>query len=185
MITLNEIKRRLENIVQLGTISETKSAKGKALARVVLDDDGEDRRVSAFLPVFSIANSFMRVWMPLRVGEQVTVISPFGNANVGFIIRSIFNRGCKEPSGANDHTAAMEFEDGTIISYDSVAHELKIIAKRVKIVADTVDISADVSIDGELSVSGNIASESEISDVLGDLTNHQHAVVAHSVAVPR
>jgi len=126
MITLSELKRRLENIVQVGTVSETKSIDGKALARVVLDDDGEDKRVTAFLPVFSIANSFMRVWIPTRVGEQVTLISPFGNANAGFIVRSIFNRGCKEPSGANEHTAVMEFEDGTVFSYDTKAKLLKL-----------------------------------------------------------
>lgn len=121
MISLAELKRRLENIVQIGTVSETKTKDGKALARVVFDDDGTNVRVSAFLPVVSFANSFMRTYIPVRVKEQVLVVSPFGNANSGFIIRSIFNRGCKEPVGSNEHTAIIEFEDGTRLSYDSKA----------------------------------------------------------------
>jgi len=124
MISLTELKRRLENIVQVGSISETKMKDGKALARVILDEDEEERRVTRFLPVVSLANSYGKVWFPLRVDEQVLVISPFGNANSGFIIRSIFNRNCKEPDGSNGHTAIITFEDGTKISYDSKAKHL-------------------------------------------------------------
>jgi len=125
-----DIKRIISNIVQIGTISETKSKEGKALARVTLDNTADNKRVSKFLPVISLANSFARVWVPIRVGEQVLVISPFGNANSGFIFRSIFNKGCKEPVGANEHTTIMEFEDGTRLSYDSEASELKMDVKK-------------------------------------------------------
>jgi phage baseplate assembly protein V len=187
----SEIVRRLGNIIQVGTISETKSKKGKSLARVVLDDDGENRRVSKFLPVVSFANSFAAVWFPIRVKEQVLVISPFGNANSGFIIRSIFNKGCKEPSGANEHTSIIEFEDGTRISYDSKGSDLKIeavksiniICKTATIVANEITVNAvtthtgDVTINGKLTVSElltaeNITAKNEIIDSRGSVTNH-------------
>ena len=148
MISPSELKRRLSNIIQIGTVSATKSKEGKALARVVLDDDGENRRVSKFLPVVSFANSFARVWFPIRVKEQVLVISPFGNANSGFIIRSIFNKGCKEPSGANEHTCVVEFEDGTKFSYDTKNKKLE-----MNCVGD-INISADGNI--------NISAEKKI-----------------------
>ncbi len=118
-MSLRELLRRLENIVQVGTISVTKTREGKALAKVILDDDEDNKRVTRFLPVLSLANSFARVWFPVRVDEQVLVISPFGNANSGFIIRSIFNRSCKEPNGANENTTIVEFEDGTRFLYDT------------------------------------------------------------------
>ena len=141
-----ELKRIIGNIVQVGTIGETKSKEGKALARVVLDNDGENKRVSAFLPVVSFANSFARVWFPIRVGEQVLVISLFGNANRGFIIRSIFNKGCKEPLGANEHTTIFEFEDKTRLSYDSKLSNLVIDAvKSINIKCVTVNIEASES----------------------------------------
>lgn len=178
MISPGELKRRLSNIIQIGTVSATKSKDGKALARVVLDDDGENRRVSKFLPVVSLANSFAKVWFPIRVKEQVLVISPFGNANSGFIIRSIFNKGCKEPSGADEHTAIIEFEDGTKISYDSKASDLKIdavksiniicksativadditaTAKNTKLTSDTTTITSTTEHKGDVTIDGNL-----------------------------
>ena len=119
MLSLVELKRRLENIVQIGQVSATKNQDGKALARVVVHDVGEDKRVTDFLPVLSLANSFFRVFFPIRVGEQVLVISLFGDANKGFILRSIFNKSCKEPDGASDTRAVIEFEDGTVVYYDT------------------------------------------------------------------
>ncbi|PLY08402.1 MAG: hypothetical protein C0625_02105 [Arcobacter sp.] len=147
MMTLGELKRRLENIAQIGTISATKSQDGKALARVIFDDDVDNKRVSAFLPVVSIANSFVRVHVPIRVNEQVLVISPFGNANSGFIIRSIFNKACKEPDGSNEFTTVVEFEDGTRFSYDTknkkltaaCVGDIEIIAKNITIKADNTN----------------------------------------------
>ncbi|MCG3658601.1 phage baseplate assembly protein V [Aliarcobacter butzleri] len=127
MISLSELKRRLENIIQIGTVDATKNQEGKALARVVVHDVGEDKRVTDFLPVLSLANSFFRVFIPIRVGEQVLVISPFGDTNKGFIFRSIFNKGCKEPSGANENKTIIEFEDGAIISYDTKSSTLEVL----------------------------------------------------------
>lgn len=126
MISLSELKRRLENIIQIGTVDATKNQEGKALARVVVHDVGEDKRVTDFLPVLSLANSFFRVFVPIRVGEQVLVISPFGDTNKGFIFRSIFNKGCKEPSGANENKTIIEFEDGTVIYYDTKDKKLDV-----------------------------------------------------------
>ncbi len=142
-MNLSEILRKLNNIVQVGTISQTKSSEGKALARVMLDENGDEKRVTAFLPVISLANSFARTFIPLRINEQVLVLSPFGNANRGFIFRSIFNRKCKEPNEANEHTAVMEFEDGTKLTYDTKASILKIDAvKTINIFCVDTNIEA-------------------------------------------
>ncbi|RXJ86948.1 phage baseplate assembly protein V [Arcobacter sp. CECT 8985] len=124
-----ELKRLIDNLVNFGTISETKSADGKALARVKIAD-----RETDFLPINSFSNSFKKHFIPARVGEQVVVISPFGEANGGFILRSIFNKSSKEPSGSNDHTEVIEYEDGTRFSYDTQAKVL------------TVDCVGDINI---------------------------------------
>ena len=131
MLSLVELKRRLENIVQIGQVSATKNQDGKALARVVVHDVGEDKRVTDFLPVLSLANSFFRVFFPIRVGEQVLVISLFGDANKGFILRSIFNKSCKEPDGASENKAIVEFEDGAIFSYDTKCSTLEVLNPKI------------------------------------------------------
>ena len=156
-------------------------------------------RESDFLPVVSFSNSFKKHFVPVRVGEQVVMFSPFGDASSGFIIRSIFNKGAKEPSLANEHTEVIEYEDGTVISYDTVAKELKvnasdkitIVCKAATITADTVDITAttsntgDVTVNGNLTVNGDVSSTGSISDSVGDLTAHQHSTTDGATALPR
>ena len=133
-----EFERRLNNIIQIGTVTEVKSAERLALARVnVLG------RVTDFLPVFMWANDFVKVWLPIRVGQQVAVLSPFGNANGGVILPSVYNKTCKEPSEADDENVVVEF------------------AKGVKIVCDGENINIDVPKDVNLTcTNANIKSES-------------------------
>lgn len=209
-----ELKRLIDNLVNYGTISETKSADGKALARVKIAD-----RETDFLPISSFSNSFKKHFIPARVGEQVVVISPFGEASGGFILRSIFNKSAAEPGGSNDHTEVIEYEDGTRFSYDTKAKELKInasdkitiVCNAATVTADTVDITAttsntgDVTINGKLtvadlitgngglavsggsgaSVDGDIETTGNITDSKGDLTGHSHSDSDGGTSNPR
>jgi len=175
-----EILRRMNNLVQIGTVTQSKSVDGLALARVnVLG------RVTDFLPVMQSSNSFKSCAMPIRVGEQVVVLSPYGNADSGVILGSIFNKGCKEPDGYSDTKEVCEYEDGTRISYDTKAKELIIDATNtISITCDNATLKANnvsitattshignVSIDGSLNISGNIVTTGTITDRKGDLTN--------------
>lgn len=117
----SEIIRLISNLCSFGTIVETKSAKGLALAKVKIDD-----RVTDFFPVVSKSNSFKKHYIPVRVGEQVTVFCPFGEANIGFILPSIFNKGSKEPTGASDTREVVTYEDGTTFFYDTKIKELNV-----------------------------------------------------------
>lgn len=116
-----EILRLLSNICSFGTIVETKSAEGLALARVKIDD-----RVTDFFPVASQSNSYKKHYIPVRVGEQVTVFCPYGEANIGFIVKSIFNKGSKEPNGSSNTREVITYEDGTTFFYDTKTKELNI-----------------------------------------------------------
>ena len=117
----SELLRLISNVCSFGTIVETKSAEGLALARVKIDE-----RVTDFFPVASRSNSFKKHYIPIRVGEQVTVFCPFGEANIGFILPSIFNKGSKEPTGASDSREVVSYEDGTTFYYDTKRKELNI-----------------------------------------------------------
>ena len=117
----SEIIRLISNLCSFGTIVETKSANGLALAKVKIDD-----RVTDFFPIASKSNSFKKHYIPVRVGEQVTVFCPFGEANIGFILPSIFNKGSKEPTGASDTREVVTYEDGTTFFYDTKIKELNV-----------------------------------------------------------
>ena len=149
------------NFVEVGPIVGV-DLSNRALVRVKLGD-----RVTNWMPYKSIANAFMKVWMPPRVGEQVTVLLPFAEANGGIAVGSIFNKGCKEPEGANDHNFIVEFEDGTRIVYDTNTHDLSIST------SGAINLTASaVNIEGNLNVSGTITDEK------GSLTTHIHKDVA-------
>lgn len=149
------------NFVEVGTIVGV-DLSNRALVRVKLGD-----RVTNWLPYQSIANAFIKVWLPPRTGEQVTVFLPFAEANGGIAVGSIFNKGCKEPEGANDHNFIVEFEDGTCIVYDTNTHDLSISTQH------DINLTATaVNIEGNLNVSGTITDEK------GSLTTHIHKDVA-------
>jgi phage baseplate assembly protein V len=174
-----ELLRRLNNIVSVGTVTESKSAEGLALARVNILG-----RVSDFLPVMQMANSFKKHCVPIRPGEQVIVLAPFGDGDGGIIVGSLFNKGAKEPAGYSESKEVTQFEDGTVISYDSQAKKLTVnVAATVEVVAQTVNITAttthtgdvsvagNLSVDGAISSTGDISTDANVNDVKGSLTN--------------
>lgn len=161
---LAELKRRLSNIIALGTISQVKSSEGKALVRVKIMD-----RETDWLPVASLSNSFKKHFIPNRVGEQCLVLSPFGDSSSGIVIRSIYNRSAKEPDGADENTEVIEYADGTRFSYSVETGELYIeCVGTVTIKAPGVVIDAPTTIKSSLDVDSNITSGGSITDSDGD-----------------
>jgi len=205
-----ELERKLNNIIQIGTVTEVKSAEGLALARVNILG-----RVTDFLPVFMWANDFVKVWLPIRVGQQVAVLSPFGNANSGIILPSIYNNSCKEPSEANDENIVVEFAGGVIIDSDgksvnvtapvnvNVTAATATVTATNTIITSTTTNNGNVTINGNLAVNGNIAMNGAdgssgvaevtgdlkvsgiIYDSKGDLTNHTHSTTDGATAEAR
>ena len=164
--------RLLGNLIQIGTVTQTKSIHGLSLTRVKLHE-----RETDWFPVIGQSNDFKKHFIPVLVKEQVAVFCPFGIADTGFIIRGIFNKYCKEPAGSSDTKEVMLYKDGTEISYDIEAKELKvnavnkitIICKSASVIADTVVITAkttnngNVLINGGLMVTGEIVGENGLS----------------------
>jgi len=85
-------------------------------------------RVSDFLPIMAQMGSFKRHYVPPRVGEQVMVLCPFGNANMGYILRGIYHND-SEPithSEKDMDTEYIEYEDGTKIELSLEDQRMKI-----------------------------------------------------------
>lgn len=109
------------DIVRVGTVAEV-DPEIRALVRVQVLD-----RLSDWMPVLMFANSFKRRWEPMRVGEQVMIFSPDGDPDGGFVVRGIFHTPeCKEPDGAGESVEVTEYEDGTVITYDTEAKVLSV-----------------------------------------------------------
>lgn len=134
-----EYLRLLKNLCQFGTVTQTKCVDGLALAKVKIND-----RETDFFPIINQSSSFKKHFIPIRVKEQVAVFCPFGEANIGFILRSVFNKNCREPTGSNEHTEVIEYEDGTRFSYDTKSKKLIVnCVGDVELTAKNITIKAD------------------------------------------
>lgn len=157
----------------LGVICEVKS--NQALVRV-----NYKGTISAFIPYISFANSFKRHFTPPRIGEQVLLLKA-ENGSFKCAMPAIFNQTCKEPAG-NAKKEVIEYEDGTILSYDSSSHTLEILnhATLNIVCSQAVNITTPLTkINGDLVVTGTI------TDQKGDLTNHSHSDSDGATSLPR
>lgn len=78
--TFSELVRRVSNLIRIGRIQE------------ILDDKVRvriDKILTPWLCIFSTASS-TKTWIPIEIGEQVAVLSPFGNLDQGVVLRSIY-----------------------------------------------------------------------------------------------
>jgi len=151
------------NTTTIGTITQV-NEENKALVCVSIGD-----RESDWMPLMMMASPFKRHWTPIRVGEQVGVL---GGLNSGFAIRGIFWDGVQEPTGANDTTEVMEYENGGVIKIDTASNTVTIggfnvtIAQNVRI--NGVLSVGSISSDGNISSGGNITASGVMSDSDGN-----------------
>lgn len=78
--------------------------------------------ISDFMPYEQVANSYVKIYIPPKVGEQVSIIELDG----GFMyaIASFFN--ADFPSNGDEFTHKISYEDGTELSYNTQSSTLKI-----------------------------------------------------------
>lgn len=130
MITMAELERKINNLCQIGTISEvyttqrSKDHDDYALFAKV-DVMG---RTTDFFPVMSQEGKFKKHYVPPRTGEQVMLLCPFGNANMGYILRGAFPNET-EPithSPKDEETEYIRYEDGTEIEVSLYDNKIKL-----------------------------------------------------------
>jgi phage baseplate assembly protein V len=179
VITLSELWRRVQNIIVTTEVVETQASGGKMLVKVKFTDDEDgETHLSDWLPVHTKNNGFMKIWLPVLVGEQVTVLRPFGSGNGGLVLPSIHHKASREIAGANAHTAIVQFSDGCTIKYDTSDGTLSVVSAN-KILLDcgglrcTGDALFEKNVDVQeaLHVVNDISTDASVSDAIGDLTN--------------
>jgi phage baseplate assembly protein V len=88
----SDLFRRVANLIRIGKIAETVGARVKVQIGNVKTN---------WLPIISTAGD-TGVWIPITVGEQVAVFSPFGEMSQSFVIRSIHYNKYAAPENRND-----------------------------------------------------------------------------------
>ena len=112
-------------MIQYGVITQyryTTFGSGKKLEVKVSVDD----RVTNWLLVKTQASSFLTVHTPVRIGDQVAVLNPYGNNEDGFVVLGLIQEDIPLPSEADENTLVALFEDGTKYKHDAGAKEISI-----------------------------------------------------------
>lgn len=177
---ITELQRRLSNVIRIGTITEVDA--DKATAKVELAEN----LITRLIPWTAPAGT-LKAWSCPAVGEQVIVISPNGNLDQGLIIGGLFSNANSVPeTDATIHE--FKFRDGTTISYDT--ENKKLVADvgtgTADITAALVTIHGDLQVNGAISSTGDITSDSDViaSDGITQLT-HKHPETGNVTGVPQ
>jgi phage baseplate assembly protein V len=88
----SDLCRRVTNLIRIGKIADVDGAQVKVQIGKVKTN---------WLPVISTAGD-TSVWIPITIGEQVAVISPYGEMAQSFVIRSIHYNNFPVPENKND-----------------------------------------------------------------------------------
>lgn len=133
---LSDMQRRLANLIRVGEIS-------------ALDETERKIRVSfgsittAWLDWPATYGRNYRRWRPLRMGQQVIMASPSGELAqakiVGFLYRDTI-----QPPSENPDLDVIEFDDGTVLQYDSASHKLTATVKGAAEITTDGDVTATV-----------------------------------------
>jgi phage baseplate assembly protein V len=113
---LNDLLRRIENIVRAGTIS----AVDLQAVRCRVASGG---LTSTWLPWYAIRAGEVKRWSPPSVGEQCIILAPSGDLACGVVIYGITSD-ANPSASADGHADVTAYEDGAVISYDRAAHKL-------------------------------------------------------------
>ncbi|MDD3652324.1 phage baseplate assembly protein V [Immundisolibacter sp.] len=143
-VALIELRRRLDNLVRLGTVAEIDH--GTARVRVQTGN-----LLTGWLPWCTRRAGDTRTWDPPTVGEQVVLMSPSGEPAAAIVLQAIYRDAHPAPS-AEAAAHVVSYPDGASIKYDHAAHLYRIAlpdGARVEIVATgNVHVTGDVIADG-------------------------------------
>jgi len=130
---INNIYRRLDKIVRIGTVHSVK----KESVKVTFGN-----LVSDWMLVVNFAAGDDKSFSPATVGEQVLCLFPGGNDS-GVVFRGLFCDKFPAPDAAADGVFIREFKDGTKFIYDENSSTLDLkTAGNV-----TINIAGDVSVE--------------------------------------
>ena len=137
--SLGELSRQIANLIRVGEVTETDLTDPDA-PRVKVTVSGFE---SDWLPFGAKRAGSTKTWSPLSIGEQVLILSPYGDLGQAVIVCSLYSSA--NPAPSSSATLDKEtYPDGTTISYDSASHTLNATIGGTTITADRGQIALGV-----------------------------------------
>lgn len=116
-----------------------------------------------------------RIWSPPSVGEQGVLLCPWGDIAQGVFFSGL-SRDLFPPVG-NSAEEVIRFPDGARLAYDPEGHVLTADlpgGATANITADQINITGNVAIDGDLSVTGTATADTDVVGGGKSLKGHKH-----------
>ncbi len=172
MNDIAELRRRLDNMIRLGTIARVDHA--KALCRVQ-----SGAILTGWLPWLSLRAGTTKRWNPPSNGEQCIVYSPSGELAQGIALVGIYSSNNPAPGNvANlDRTT---YPDGAVIEYDAAAHKLRAQLPgggQAELIAD-----GGITIVGDITLTGTLTASVDVIAAGISLVHHVHGGVMAGLA---
>lgn len=115
---LAELERRLANLARIGVVEELDEASARVRVRC-----GE--LLTGWLPWLTRRAGGDADWWAPEPGEQVLVISPFGDPALGLALPALYQDTHPAPAGVKT-VRRVTFADGTVIEYDRAGSKLSV-----------------------------------------------------------
>lgn len=114
-----------------------------------------------------------RMWSPPSVGEQVLLLCPGGDLAAAVTVPGVYSSAY--PANGDSLTEILEFGDGAVLSYDTVAHVLVATLPE----GGTAQITAPggLSITGDVTITGTVTVSEDVTAGGISLKNHVHGGV--------
>lgn len=192
MSASGEHDRLIGNMAMLGVVMELDES--QALVRVSCDG-----MMTGWIPWTAIgAGPGVRVWSAPEVGEQVVVLSPYGDPAQGVVIGRVYQDDYPPPASVKT-THRTEYADGTVVEYDRAAHRYTIdvgagsvvvncktatvtASESVTLDAPTTHLTGDLKVDGKIDADGTITTPEEVK--AGDIGVKAHHHTAQGATAP-
>lgn len=113
-----EHERLISNLIRIGVITSVDLVN----ARATVDAGGVP---SDGLPWLAMRAGTTRTWSPPTIGEQVVVLSPYGDMANGIILLGLYQDAHAAPSAGADINNTT-YPDGSTVEYDSASNTLTV-----------------------------------------------------------
>lgn len=150
------MERLLANLIRVGVVSQLDEANARVKVKVGgLSTD--------WLPWLAARAGATRTWSAPRAGEQVLVLSPYGDPAQAVVLPAIYQDDYPAPADSKD-VERVVFPDGAVVEYDSAAQQLTVTTAGnvvINCAQATINASESVTLDapqttctGKLDVQG-------------------------------
>ncbi|AXF38221.1 putative baseplate assembly protein [Ralstonia phage phiRSP] len=195
---LSEVERIQANLVRYGVVTELDAAN----ARVKCSTGGLD---TDWLPWCAGRAGATSKWSAPRPGEQVVVISPYGDPAQAFVLPGFYQDDHPAPANSQDKETTV-YPDGSTVEYDSASNTLTVnvagsgnvvvnckvatVKAATSVTLDTpmVHATKDMQIDGNLGVTGAMAVQGQgasgaVSTFAGSIKVNSGDVMADNISL--